>query len=228
VAELHNDRLMLHALQAGKQPDERTDERPAPGGLLLEEAGMKVRAVTLDHADIPVLAYSVELAPKFNVRKDALSVRNLEAGPWLSDLKQLAARGDRLTPVQLPDGTACSGGQLADDLLQVTPAQKLVYATDLSDTAANREKLCALARKVETFFCEAAFLAADKKYAELSGHLTATACGEIALNAGVKTLVPFHFSRRYEKTPLQIYNEIKLFCRRVALPRFPIRQERTG
>jgi ribonuclease Z len=67
------------------------------------------------------------------------------------------------------------------------------------------------------FFCEAAFLAADTHYAELSGHLIAHACGEIAHIAKVERLVPFHFSRRYEEKPQRIYDEVRTACGKVTV-----------
>ena len=217
IGELHDDRLFMYGVQAGRENKEQLGRRPAGGGLLLDDPDCRVWAVTLAHGGIPVLAYSLEQAPKYNVRKEYLAGRNLTPGPWLGELKNRIGAGDRKARIRLPDDTTGPAGSLADDLLLVTPAQKLVYATDLSDTGANRRKLTGLARGAHTFFCEAAFIAADSRYAELSGHLTASACGEIALAAGVGQLAPFHFSRRYEERPGQVYDEVKLFCRGIPI-----------
>jgi ribonuclease Z len=219
VGELHDERLIVYDLQAGKDYRKRPDEQTAPGGLLLDEPGLRVWAMTLDHGGIPVLAYSLEQAPKLNVHKDRLLARNLAPGPWLHELKQRIGDGDRKTPIQLPDSTYSNAGDLADALLQVTPPQKLIYGTDIADIEANREKLVLLAQGAHTFFCEASFIEADTKHAERSGHLTSRACGEIAHAAGVERLVPFHFSRRYEDKPFQVYDEIKRFCKQVVLPK---------
>jgi ribonuclease BN (tRNA processing enzyme) len=94
----------------------------------------------------------------------------------------------------------------------------LVYATDLADTEANRTALTALAHKTDFFFCEASFLETDIEQARRTGHLTARACAEIATCADVKRLVPFHFSRRYEKRPEAVYLEISTACSRVMMP----------
>ena len=123
--------------------------------------------------------------------------------------------------IRLPDGSTGLAAVLAGDLIRVTPRQKLVYATDLADTPANREKLTVLARGAYTFFCEAAFVEADRESAERTGHLTARACGEIATAAGVKHLVPFHLSRRYENAPGRVYDEVRAACSRVVVPFFP-------
>ena len=67
--------------------------------------------------------------------------------------------------------------------------------------------------------CEASFLTQDRAQAERTGHLTARACGEIAAAAGVRTLIPFHFSRRYESEPWRVYEEIAAACPQVVIPK---------
>ncbi len=100
----------------------------------------------------------------------------------------------------------------------MTPGKKLVYATDLADTADNRERLQGLARNAHTLFCEAPFSEAHAANARKNGHLTTRAAGEIATAARVSRLVPFHFSRRYSDDPQRLYDELKAACSRVALP----------
>jgi ribonuclease Z len=218
VMELHNDRLVGYELQAGKAGLESPTTRPAPDGLLLDDPDFKVRAASLDHGAIPVLAYRLEQAPKLNVRKERLQARNLSPGPWLGELKRKVKQNDQQAIIRLPDSTPFAIDILARDLLLVTPARTLVYATDCSDSETNREKLTKLASGAHAFFCEAAFLAQDYEYAEKSGHLTTHACGAIARSAGVEQLVPFHFSRRYEKRLLQVFDEVRKYCPGIVLP----------
>ena len=205
--------------QAGRQCRKLLGEREAPDGLLLDDPAFRVWGVALEHGAIPVLAYALEQRPKFNVRKERLMARNLAPGPWLAELKHRIAAEERDKLIQLPDGSSAAAGSLADELLRITPAQKLAYATDLSDNQTNRARLALLARRAHTLFCEAAFNEADKEYAERSGHLTSRGCGEIAMAAKVERLVPFHLSRRYEANPLQIYDEVRSVCQRVVLPK---------
>lgn len=209
VNELHWDRLLVCSLQAGNRKKIELAGRPAPAGLLFKDGDCRVRAETLDHAGIPVLAFRLELAPKLSVVKELLAVRGLVPGPWLGELKQRVAAEEWQTMIRLSDGSESNVSDLAAELIRVTPARTLVYATDLSDTTANREKLISLTREAQVFFCETAFLAADRSYAELSGHLTTLAGREIAKAAAVKHLVPFHFSRRYEKRQQQVYDEVE-------------------
>ena len=219
VMELHNDRLIRFHLQAGRAGREALCERPVEDGVLLEEATFQVRAVTLDHGT-PVLAFAFEPAQQSNVRKERLDTRGLAPGPWLNELKQHIAAGEPEALIGLPDGTVQPAGALADELLLITSGRKLVYATDLADTADNRQQLTALAQGAHTFFCEAAFVKANADQAAYTGHLTARACGEIATAADVERLVPFHFSRRYEKEPERVYDEIREVCSRLVAPKF--------
>ncbi|MFZ2313782.1 MAG: MBL fold metallo-hydrolase, partial [Methylobacter sp.] len=166
----------------------------------------------------PVQAYAFESKVTLNVDNTALKTRALDAGPWLNQLKQLIGAGNNKAMIRLPDNSSREVGELGARLLIVTPGEKLVYATDLADTEANRTALNALAHKADFFFCEASFLETDIEQARRTGHLTARACGEIATGADVKQLVPFHFSRRYEKEPEAVYLEISAACSRVIMP----------
>ena len=108
--------------------------------------------------------------------------------------------------------------ELAAELLLTKPAKRLVYATDLADTADNRARLQVLARHAHTLFLEASFVEADIQHAIAGGHLTGRACGEIAEAAGISRLVPFHLSRRYADDPGELLEEIRAACDRVVLP----------
>jgi len=226
VFELHGDELHVWHLQAGRMPKKPAGTRNAPAGIVRREALFTVRAVMLDHGT-PVLAYSFEHAPQLNIRTEKLAARNLPAGPWIKELKARIAAGQRNEPIALPNGTRQAAGELADDLLLVTPGEKLAYATDLADSLSNRTKLATLARGSRAFFCEAAFAEAEAAIAAQTGHLTTHACGEIAAAAGVKHLIPFHFSKRYEHAAAALYDEIRAACPQVMVPK-PAEAETAG
>jgi ribonuclease BN (tRNA processing enzyme) len=217
--EFHADRLKRFHLQAGYTETQVLDEVEVVEGVLLDEAGYRIRGTTLDHHGTPVMAYAFEPDKQLNIRKDRLKARELEPGPWLNELKQQLLSENETALIQLPDGSETSAGALADELVLITPGKKFVYATDLADTADNRQRLIKFAHHAHTFFCEAAFIEADADHASRNGHLTTRACGEIATDAGVSRLVPFHFSRRYADNPQQLYDEIQVCCTRVLMPR---------
>jgi ribonuclease Z len=217
VAELHDGHLLRYWVQAGQPGPAALDGQPAESGVLLDEPGFRVRAVTLDHGT-PVLAFAFECSRQLNVRKERLAALRLEPGPWLAEIKDRLAADQRDAAIRLPDGRTVSAGPLGDDLVLVSPGAKLAYATDLADTRDNRSRLGALARGAHTLFCEAAFAEADADQARNTGHLTARACGEIARAAAVEQLVPFHFSRRYESDPERIYGEVLAACPQTRVP----------
>ena len=218
VVELHGQRLQRFRVQAGRPGCKPLDEQPAPDGLLLSEPGFRVRATTLEHVS-PVLAFALEPAQQINVRRDRLAARGLAPGPWLGELKRRLQAGELEASVELPDGRTASTAALAAELVLISPGKKLVYATDFSDSAENRQQLIGLARGAHTLFCEATFLEEDAEQAARTAHLTTRACAEIAAAAGVARLVPFHFSRRYEDDPARIYAEIAAICTAVAIPK---------
>lgn len=218
VAEYDGERLTWRTLQAGRFNLEPARNQPAPEGVIWEEPLLRVRAQVLDHG-IPVLAFALEQPRQFHVRPERLRARGLAPGPWLGDLKRRLAADDSAALIRLPDGRCEPAGALAADLVLITPGQKLIYATDLADSAANRARLIALAQGASVLFCEAAFLAADAEQAARTSHLTARACGEIAVAANVAALIPFHFSRRYQAESERAYAEIRAVCPRVVEPR---------
>ena len=218
VAELHDGRLKRFQLQAGSNVQQALDEVEVIDDVLLQEAGFRVRGITLDHHGTPVIAYAFQADKQINIRKDRLRAHNLTPGPWLNALKRQLLQDNEAALIQLPDGNEAAAGTLADELVLITPGKKLAYATDLADSAQNRQRLIHLAQHAHTFFCEAPFLEADVEHATRNGHLTTRACGEIAVQAEVAHLVPFHFSRRYTDNPQALYDEIENYCPRVLMP----------
>jgi ribonuclease BN (tRNA processing enzyme) len=217
VVELHGERLLRFAVQGGRPGCLPLEERPAEDGVVLAEPGFRVRAVTLEHVS-PVLAYAFEPPPTLNIRKNRLQARGLPPGPWLGALKRCVQAGEGEMRIDLPDGTSATARSLADDLVLISPGKRLVYATDFADSPENRTRVVALARGAHTLFCESTFREADAAQAARTAHLTTTACAGIATAAGVARLVPFHFSRRYEKDPAGVYAEIAAVCAAVVIP----------
>ena len=207
VFELHGAVIRRFVVVAARREPELQEEITGADGCLFSDAQVTIRAIELDHLT-PVLAYSLRPAANVRVLTDRLEALGFEPGPWLTLLKDkmLAQQGD--APVELPTGEVRTAAELGDQLCLVEPPQRLVYATDLADTAANRERLIRFAAGAHTLFLEAGFLEDDFEQAERTGHLTTRACGEIAAEAGVEQLIPFHFSRRYEKNVAAVYAEI--------------------
>jgi len=218
VGEVHGGCLRRVRLQAGRPEALVLSETPLFEDILMAEAGFRVRYACLDHGT-PVLAFAFEPSLQINIRKERLAEERLAPGPWLTGLKQAILKGELDQLVLLPDGRQRPVAELAADLTLTSPGEVLVYATDFADKASNREALISLARGAHTLFCEASFLERDRSQAERTGHLTARACGEIAQAAGVRYLIPFHLSRRYEDEFERIYAEAGAACPQTVIPK---------
>ncbi|MGD8644064.1 MAG: MBL fold metallo-hydrolase [Chromatiales bacterium] len=190
-------------LQTGFTREDEAEVRLS-GGVLLREPGFEVRAEILDH-EVPCLGFRVDEHRHVNIWKDRLEARGLRVGPWLRELKSavLEGRPDSMAlRASWKDGDRTierelTLGELRRDVLHVTPGQKIAYVVDAGYTAANRDRIRSLAREVDTFFCEAAFLDEEAERALQRRHLTARQAGALAREAGVKQLVPIHFSPRH-------------------------------
>ena len=181
-------------------------------GVLCDERTCRVSAAILEHRT-PCLGFALQEAAHVNIWKNRLSERGLPVGPWLRWLKQAVVEGrpdDYLIPI---DGAATSEGRLERlgslrDVLTVTAGQKIAYITDVTDTPANRAAIVALVQNADILFIEAAFAGADAALARERAHLTTTAAGEIAREANVRRVEPFHFSPRYAGDEARMLAEV--------------------
>ena len=187
-------------------------------GVLSEEPTFRVSAATLEH-HTPCLGFALQEAAHVNIWKSRLEQRGLPVGPWLRSLKRAIVENradDHLIPI---DGAIAAAGRIEQlgslrDLLTVTAGQKLAYVTDVADTRANRASIIALARDADILFIEGAFAARDVEIARQRAHLTTTAAGEIAREANVKRVEPFHFSPRYAGEEQRLLQEVMLAFKR--------------
>jgi ribonuclease Z len=186
-------------------------------GVLCDEPTHRVSAAILEHGT-PCLAFALQEAAHVNVWKNRLLERGLPVGPWLRALKKAVVEhraDDHLIHI---DGIATADrgferlGSLRD-VLTVTAGQKIGYVTDVADTPANRAAIVALVRNADILFIEAAFAGADDALARERAHLTTTAAGEIAREANVRRVEPFHFSPRYTGEQQRMLAEVTVAFR---------------
>lgn len=176
---------------------EEFGETEAPGGIVCETPRWRLTAAILEHHG-PCLGYALEEPRRLNVWKTKLAELGLAPGAWLNRLKAAIREGAQDdTPIGLPDGSRKLLGSLRK-LVSITRGTKIGYATDLRDTEANRLALRQLFADAHVVFLEAAFAADEPELACERAHLTTTAAGEIARDAGARRIEPFHFSSRHE------------------------------
>ena len=185
-------------------PPEQIRSETFHDGLLHDEETFRIRSVFLDHR-IPCLAFVLEEKSHVNIMKNRLSELGLQAGPWLTDLKQAVLGG---ASDDLPfkawwregDGSAeriIPLGVLKRDILQIVPGQKIAYVTDAVHTPENAERIIALAQGADYLFIETTFLHEEAVRAAERKHLTAHQAGSLGRRAGAARVIPFHFSQKY-------------------------------
>jgi ribonuclease Z len=194
-------------------------ERPFTGELV-DTPELTVTAVHLDHR-IPCLGFALTEKTRLNVRPERLAELGVPAGRWLNQLKDAvrAGRPDN-TPIHATwrDGgtlrtASFTLGELRDRLLVETRGQKIAYVVDTLFSRGNLQRIGALARGADVFFCESLFLDADRDQASKRYHLTARQAGTLARAAGVARLETFHFSSRYDRDPIPLRAEAQAVFR---------------
>ncbi|HET8721428.1 MAG TPA: hypothetical protein VFM24_05335 [Nitrospira sp.] len=171
---------------------------------VLEDPMFTVRAVTLNHR-IPCFAYALEERFHINVNKHKLHDAGLPVGGWLKEVKQHLWEGKpetfRFRAVLFDEHRRMERefalGDFARAFLTITRGQKLAYVVDSRYDEENEAKIVALARHADVLYCESPYLDVDAEKARDRYHLTARQAGTLALKAGVRDLVVFHFSPRY-------------------------------
>ena len=216
VTEFDASGCMRSALFAGRSRFERAEGESSQSvdGLLLKEAGLQVRAVTLDHG-ISVLAYDLEERAQINVWRNKVEAMGLAIGPWLRAFKDATLRGADdgvLIDVLWRDGgldkpAALPLGLLKKEIMKITSGRKIAYVVDCAFSVANQEKIIRLATGADILFIEATFLDADAEEAQMRRHLTARQAGILARLAGVKRLVTLHYSPRYRGQGFRLAQE---------------------
>ncbi|HZV22128.1 MAG TPA: MBL fold metallo-hydrolase [Hyphomicrobiales bacterium] len=178
-------------------------ESKAVEGVLYSEPAFQISTALLEHR-IPCLCFAIEEMAHVNIWKNKLSEMALEVGPWLHELKRAVIEHKpddhviRVVP-SLARGHESELRPLHElrHAVTVTPGQKIVYVTDVADTASNRAAILKLADGADLFFIEATFAEADAALAAERAHLTTAAAGSIARRARARRVEPFHFSARY-------------------------------
>lgn len=179
---------------------ETLPDLPAAPGALIDTEAFRVETTTLDHR-IPCMAFAVSEPRHLNIRTDELEARGYKPGPWLSRLKAAVREGNDGESILVTTADATvrvDAGTLRRELVDDQPGQRIAYVVDTLFDRPNAERIVALARAADVFYCEARFLDTDRDEAEKRHHLTARQAGFLARAAGVRRLEVFHFSPRYQ------------------------------
>jgi ribonuclease Z len=173
-------------------------------GLLLDEPGLQVRGVTLDHG-LPVLGFALQERAHINIWRNRLDELGLAVGPWLRAFKEAVVSGAQEdTPIAVAWARLAGGpeslplGQLKGEIMGITAGRKIAYVVDVAFTEENVDRIVSLALGADVLFIEGGFLDADAAEAARRRHLTARQAGEIGRRARVKRISTLHYSPRYQ------------------------------
>jgi ribonuclease Z len=159
----------------------------------------RVDAVVLDH-DVPCLGFALSEPFHVNIRAGALQGRGYRTGEWIGVLKERIMTGctDTAIAVDTVSGVREIGVErLIEELVVVSPGQKIAYVTDIRASRENLTRFAGIARHADTLFIETYYLHERAGEAFDKGHLTARQAGLIARELQARTVIPMHVSPRY-------------------------------
>jgi ribonuclease Z len=153
-------------------------------GVVYEDARVRVVCAPMRHR-IEAYGYAIEEKEQpghFDVRR--AQALGIPAGPLYGRLKN----GESIL---LADGRTFLG---ADFVGPPQPGRKVAFTGDTSFT----ENAVELARHADLLIHESTYLQEDLELAQRSMHSTSMMAANVAVQAGVKTLILTHFSTRYD------------------------------
>jgi ribonuclease Z len=213
--EVREDKLLKGTFRAIDKFEISEEEEAAfEDGIILDDPMCVVRAAVLEHR-VPCLGFTLQENLHVNINKDRLESMGIVEGAWLKELKQAVVEGKPDSNIiEMP--VAKNGnlnfkkeslGKLKENLIEISPGQKIGYVVDTIYNEPNSKRIIELVKYSDIFFCESPFLADEEARGQERFHLTSYQAGALARVAGVKQLQVFHFSSRHRDCREQFYNE---------------------
>jgi len=154
-----------------------------PGDIIVEDDNFCLQAFAVQHRGPDCFGFLFEEKP----RRPFLAEKAEEIGVPFGPERARLVRGEAVT---LADGQIVN----PDDVLgEVIPGTKYIHIGDVGIT----EELVQICQGADALTIEATYLESEAEMARKFGHLTAAKAAKFALDAGVKTLILTHLSRRY-------------------------------
>ena len=155
-------------------------------GLILDADDFTVTAIPVSHRGHGNFGFVFEE----KARRPFLAEKAVALGVPVGPERGRLVRGEAIT---LADGRVIAPDMVLGDEVK---GAKLVYVGDTSRTDNLREYV----QDADTLVIEATFLESEGDVANDFGHLTAKQAGRLARDAGVRTLIVNHVSRRYRES----------------------------
>ena len=175
--------LLFGVVLKGKYPPVAITLDPLKAGLVFDEGDFTVSAFPVYHRTPDCFGFVFQERARRPFLPEKAEVLDIPPGPWRRDLVKGMA-------VTLPDGR-----EIQPDMVlgEEQPGTKLVHVGD----SGRVDNLLDVVRDADALVIEATYLEEERDLAEQFGHLTAGQSAQLALDAGVGTLILTHISRRY-------------------------------
>lgn len=174
---------------------------------LFETKNFVIKSIRLNHM-IPSTGYLLIENPSHNIIPEKLEKLNLPQGNWLEKLKDFSFEDSENIEI---NGKEFSLGKLRKELLKTIEGESIAYLTDFILNNESKEKLIQFLKGCHTLVCESQYLNKDLQLASTNYHLTAVQAATIAKESGVKKLILFHISERYQRN----FNEVLIEAREI-------------
>lgn len=177
--------LLFGVVLKGKYPPVEITFQDLKPGPVFEERDFTVTAFPVSHRTPDCYGFIFEELSRRPFLPEKAQVLKIPPGPWRGEL----VNGESVT---LPDGRVIDPEMVLGD---EQPGTKFVHVGDAGRT----DNLLEAIRGADALVIEATYLETEKELAEQFGHLTAHQAADLAVQAGVGTLLLTHISRRYRE-----------------------------
>lgn len=178
--------LLFKVVFAGHRPPIDIRLHPVePGDVICADDKFRLSAFAVSHRGPDNLGYLFEEHP----HRPFLAERAAELGVPFGPERSRLVKGEAIT---LEDGRLI---RPEDVLGPAFPGTKYVHIGDIGRT----DSLLDIVHGADALVMEATYLTAEADMASEFGHMTAARAAQLAADAGVKTLILTHLSRRYSE-----------------------------
>lgn len=174
------------------------------------KGGIRIFALSLDHAGIDSIAYAAVSDSKLKLRVDLLPGLGLKPGAWVGAFQKDYLAGKLDSPVSVGEQNF-TVGKLADQLLEIQPGERFCYLTDFGATPENLERIRPFIKDADFVGIETNFRFDQEDQALANGHLTTAQAAKILAEANVKSWQTFHYSNAFQNCPSEVTMETKNF-----------------
>jgi ribonuclease Z len=172
---------------------------------IFETNDFVIRKIKLNHI-IPSIGYYMFEKPLYNIDKSELEKSKLPPGKWLEKLKDLSLEDSQKIEIE---GKRFQLGELRKNMMKTSKGMNIAYLTDFVWENNSKEKLINFLNDCEVLICESQYSKEDSELAKTNYHLTTLQAAALAKEAGVKRLILFHLSERYQTDFKKLLDEAR-------------------